>query len=53
VLFGAGRGVAGFCPGPGIVALGMGQRGAVVFVAAMLAGMAAFEAFDRMTRRLD
>jgi uncharacterized protein len=46
LLFGAGWGIAGFCPGPGIVALGMGSSQAAVFVAAMLAGMAAFEAFD-------
>ncbi len=43
VLFGMGWGVAGFCPGPALVALGMGQAKALVFVAAMLAGMAVFE----------
>ncbi|MES2785990.1 MAG: DUF6691 family protein [Pseudomonadota bacterium] len=47
VLFGIGWGVAGFCPGPGLVALGMGEMKAVVFVAAMLAGMGAFELFER------
>jgi uncharacterized membrane protein YedE/YeeE len=47
LLFGAGWGVAGFCPGPALVALGMGQVKAVVFVAAMLAGMALFEALER------
>lgn len=41
-LFGAGWGVAGFCPGPGLVALGMGEPKALVFVAAMLVGMAIF-----------
>ncbi|MFN5350454.1 MAG: DUF6691 family protein [Polaromonas sp.] len=41
-LFGAGWGVAGFCPGPGLVALGMGEPKAVVFVVAMLVGMAMF-----------
>jgi uncharacterized protein len=41
-LFGAGWGVAGFCPGPGLVALGMGEPRALVFVAAMLVGMAIF-----------
>jgi uncharacterized membrane protein YedE/YeeE len=41
-LFGAGWGVAGFCPGPGLVALGMGEPKALVFVAAMLVGMATF-----------
>ena len=43
LLFGIGWGVAGFCPGPAIVALGMAQMKAVVFVVAMLAGMALFE----------
>ena len=42
-LFGIGWGVAGFCPGPGLVALGMGEAKALVFVVAMLTGMALFE----------
>ncbi len=41
-LFGAGWGGAGFCPGPGLVALGMGESKALVFVVAMLVGMAIF-----------
>ena len=45
-LFGIGWGVAGFCPGPGLVALGMGEVKALIFVAAMLAGMAVFEVFE-------
>jgi uncharacterized membrane protein YedE/YeeE len=40
LAFGAGWGIAGFCPGPALVALGMGSRGALWFVAAMVAGMA-------------
>lgn len=43
VVFGIGWGVAGFCPGPALVALGAGQIKALVFVAAMLAGMAIHE----------
>ncbi|MBU3621662.1 YeeE/YedE family protein [Polynucleobacter sp. CS-Odin-A6] len=39
LIFGAGWGIAGFCPGPAIVALGAGHIKAVVFVLAMLAGM--------------
>lgn len=42
-LFGIGWGIAGFCPGPALVALGMGEAKAVVFVVAMLAGMGLFE----------
>ena len=47
VLFGMGWGLAGFCPGPGLVALGMGEPKAVVFVLAMLAGMVVFEVLER------
>jgi len=47
LLFGAGWGLAGFCPGPALVALGMGELKAVVFVVAMLVGMAVFELFER------
>ncbi len=46
VLFGMGWGIAGFCPGPSLVALGMGERKAVVFVIAMLVGMAVFEVIE-------
>ena len=46
-LFGIGWGVAGFCPGPGLVALGMGEVKALVFVAAMLVGMVVFELFEK------
>ena len=47
LLFGVGWGIAGFCPGPALVALGMGEAKAAVFVVAMIAGMALFEMFDR------
>jgi hypothetical protein len=46
LLFGAGWGLAGFCPGPALVALGVGAPKAVVFVGAMLAGMGLFEWFE-------
>jgi uncharacterized protein len=46
LLFGIGWGIAGFCPGPALVALGMGQAKAAVFVLAMLAGMFLFEAIE-------
>ena len=49
-LFGMGWGIAGFCPGPGLVALGMGEVKALVFVAAMLAGMGVFEWLERRGR---
>lgn len=46
-VFGIGWGVAGFCPGPSLVALGMGEIKALVFVVAMLVGMGAFELLER------
>ncbi len=47
LLFGVGWGIAGFCPGPGLVALGMGEAKAAAFVAAMLLGMGIFEWVER------
>jgi hypothetical protein len=50
-LFGGGWALGGFCPGPGLVALGSGSLNAVVFVVGMTIGMlveqAAARAFDR------
>ena len=40
VLFGIGWGLAGYCPGPALVALSTGSLPALGFVAAMLVGMA-------------
>jgi len=51
-LFGMGWGVAGFCPGPGLVALGLGEVKALIFVAAMLAGMGIFELVERRRQRV-
>ncbi|OYY66540.1 MAG: hypothetical protein B7Y51_01405 [Burkholderiales bacterium 28-67-8] len=39
VLFGAGWGLGGFCPGPALVAMSAGVGSAAIFVVAMLAGM--------------
>jgi uncharacterized protein len=51
VVFGIGWGLAGFCPGPAIVALGAGYAKAAVFVVAMLLGMGAFELIERNRAR--
>ena len=47
VLFGVGWGIAGLCPGPAVVLLGMGQLKGLVFFAAMIAGMGIFELLER------
>lgn len=46
VLFGAGWGLAGYCPGPALVSLASGRATVVVFVAAMLAGMWIFQRWN-------
>ena len=51
LLFGVGWGLAGFCPGPALVALGAGYAKAAVFTAAMLAGMWVFEWTERLLTR--
>lgn len=56
VAFGVGWGLAGFCPGPAIVAFGAGYDKAAVIVVAMLAGMLAYVGVERMlatARRAD
>ena len=40
LMFGIGWGLAGICPGPGLVAMAAGAPQALLFVLAMLAGMA-------------
>ena len=51
LVFGAGWGLAGFCPGPALVALGTGSLKAMIFVASMLSGMAIFELIERNRQR--
>jgi uncharacterized membrane protein YedE/YeeE len=46
-VFGLGWGLAGFCPGPALVALATGAPKAILFVVSMVAGMAVFEAMGR------
>jgi len=53
LVFGVGWGLAGFCPGPAIAALGAGYAKAAVFVVAMLLGMGAFELIERRGARTD
>ena len=51
LVFGAGWGLAGFCPGPALVSLGAGQPKAAAFVLAMLVGMGVFELLERRKAR--
>ncbi|MFC0179937.1 DUF6691 family protein [Thorsellia kenyensis] len=43
VLFGLGWGIAGICPGPGLVLISLGEIKGSIFMAAMLLGMMLFE----------
>lgn len=51
LVFGAGWGLAGFCPGPALVALGTGSLKAAIFAGSMLAGMAVFEMIERSRQK--
>lgn len=50
LTFGIGWGLAGICPGPAIVLLGTGSLKGLIFVLAMLGGMAIYELLE--THRL-
>lgn len=49
LTFGAGWGLAGYCPGPALASLLTGSSKPVIFVLAMLAGMGIFELLERRT----
>ena len=51
LVFGAGWGLAGFCPGPALVALGAGYWQAAVFTLAMVAGMLLQQLWARRSSR--
>ena len=51
VAFGAGWGLAGFCPGPALASLATGSVKPLIFTAAMVAGMALFELLERLAVR--
>jgi uncharacterized membrane protein YedE/YeeE len=46
-IFGAGWGLAGFCPGPAIVGIVTGHTAVVVFVLSMIAGVVLHRIVDR------
>jgi uncharacterized membrane protein YedE/YeeE len=47
LAFGAGWGLAGFCPGPALASLATGGNKAWIFTGAMLAGMIVFDVLER------
>jgi hypothetical protein len=47
LAFGIGWGLSGICPAPAFVLLGTGSQQGLIFVIAMLCGMAIFEIIDR------
>ena len=46
LVFGAGWGLAGYCPGPALASLATGGAAPWMFTGAMLAGMAVFEILE-------
>lgn len=50
LAFGAGWGLAGYCPGPAVASLATGGPKVWIFVAAMLAGMALYELLQGRSR---
>lgn len=51
VLFGVGWGLTGFCPGPALASLTTMDQTPILFVGSLVAGMAAFEIFQRVLNR--
>jgi uncharacterized membrane protein YedE/YeeE len=51
LAFGAGWGLAGYCPGPALASLATGDAKPWIFALAMLAGMGMFEMFERIGAR--
>jgi uncharacterized membrane protein YedE/YeeE len=49
--FGAGWGLAGYCPGPALASLASGSSKPVIFSVAMIAGMVLFELLERRPMR--
>lgn len=47
LLFGVGWGLSGLCPGPGLVLAASGHLAGIVFVIAMLLGMAMFDWLEK------
>jgi uncharacterized membrane protein YedE/YeeE len=46
ILFGIGWGLVGYCPGPALASIGLGNSATFLFVVAMLVGMLGFNGFQ-------
>ncbi|MCQ4257556.1 YeeE/YedE family protein [Stutzerimonas stutzeri] len=51
LAFGVGWGLAGYCPGPALASLLSGRSEPLIFVLAMLAGMALYEVQTRLSEQ--
>ena len=51
LAFGAGWGLAGYCPGPALASLASGASKPLIFAAAMAVGMVIFELLERLPAR--
>ena len=49
LTFGVGWGLAGFCPGPALASVLSGSIKPMIFVAAMIAGMALFQLLEKFS----
>jgi uncharacterized membrane protein YedE/YeeE len=50
IVFGVGWGLVRYCPGPALTALAVGGYATLLFVVAMVAGMAVFEVVERVAQ---
>lgn len=50
-IFGAGWGLSGYCPGPGLTSIGALQLEGLAFVAAMIGGMLLYRSVERRKER--
>ena len=50
LTFGAGWGLAGYCPGPALSSIATGAQEPIIFVIAMITGMAIYELTERFFR---
>lgn len=48
LTFGAGWGLAGYCPGPALTSIAQGGAKPLIFFGAMLAGMVVYELLERV-----